>query len=42
MKHKHKKNIIKLWNKIVPHTNVEHIEDNGRSYFYLYPFGDLV
>jgi hypothetical protein len=32
----------KLWCKIVPKINVEQIKRNEGSYFYLYPFGDLV
>jgi hypothetical protein len=38
-KHEHKKNMTRVWCKIVPTTNVEHIERNGGSYSYLYPFG---
>jgi hypothetical protein len=38
----HEKNITRLWCKIVPKINVEHIEGNERSYFYLYPFRDLI
>jgi hypothetical protein len=41
-KHEREKNMTRLWCKIVLKTNVEQIEGNGRSYFYLYPFGDLV
>jgi hypothetical protein len=41
-KHEHENNIIKLWCKIVHNINVEKIERNEGSYFYLYPFGDLV
>ncbi len=37
-----KKHMTRLWCKIMPKTNVEHIEGNEGSYFYLYPFGDLV
>jgi hypothetical protein len=40
-KYEHEKNMTRLWCKIVPKTNVEHIEGNEGSYFYLYPFGDL-
>ncbi len=32
----------RLYNKIVLHISVEQIEDNGGSYFYLYPFEGLV
>jgi hypothetical protein len=41
-KHKHEKNMTKLWCKIVPKTGVEQIEGNEGSYSYLYPFGDVV
>ncbi len=41
-KYEHEKNITRLWCKIMPKTNVEKIKGNGGSYFYLYPFGDLV
>jgi len=41
-KHENEKNMMRLWCKIVPKTNVEHIKENERSYFYLYPFGDLI
>jgi len=41
-KHEHEKNMIRLWCKIMSKTNVEQIEKNERSYFYLYSFGDLV
>jgi hypothetical protein len=41
-KHKHKMNITKLRNKIVHWTCVEQTKGNGGSYFYIYPFGDLV
>jgi hypothetical protein len=37
-KHEHEKNKTRLWCKIVPKIDVE---GNERSYFYLYPFGDL-
>jgi len=40
-KHKHGKNMTRLCCKIVLEIDVEHIERNGGSYFYLYPFGDL-
>jgi hypothetical protein len=40
-KYEHEKNITRLWCKIVLKTNVEQIEGNERSYFYLYLFGDL-
>jgi hypothetical protein len=40
-KHEHENNRIKLWCKIMHKTNVEQIEGNEGSYFYLYPFGDL-
>jgi len=41
-KHEHEKNMIRLWCKIVLKTGVEQIEGNEGSYFYLYPFGDLI
>jgi hypothetical protein len=41
-KHGHERNMQKLWCKIVLKVNVEQIEGNERSYFYLYLFGDLV
>ncbi len=37
-KHEHKKNMIRLWCKIVLKSGIER---NERFYFYLYPFGDL-
>jgi hypothetical protein len=40
-KHEHKKNMTRLWYKIVFKTNVEQTEGKERSYFYLYPFTDL-
>jgi hypothetical protein len=40
-KHEHEKNMTRLWCKIVPKIDVEHIEKNERSYFYLYAFRDL-
>jgi hypothetical protein len=40
-KHEHKKNMTRLWCKIMFKTNVEHTKGNERPYFYLYPFGDL-
>jgi len=41
-KHEHDKNMIRLWCMIMLKINVEHIKGNEGSYFYLYPFGDLV
>ncbi len=41
-KHEHEKNLIKLWCKIVPKTDVEQTKRNEKSYSYLYLFGDLV
>jgi hypothetical protein len=35
-KHEHENNMIRLWCKIVPNTNVEHIEGNERSLFLFY------
>jgi hypothetical protein len=40
-KHEHKKNMTRLWCKIVRRIGVEQIEGNEESYSYLYPFGDL-
>jgi hypothetical protein len=40
-KHEHEKNITRLWCRIVLKTNVEHIERNKGSYFYLFLFKDL-
>jgi hypothetical protein len=40
-KYEHEKNMTRLWFKIMPKTNIEHIERNEGSYFYLYYFGDL-
>jgi hypothetical protein len=37
-----KKNMTRLWCKIVPKTNVEQTKGNEGSYFYLNPFGDLI
>jgi hypothetical protein len=31
----------RLWQKIVPKTDVEQTESSGRSYPYLYPIGNL-
>jgi hypothetical protein len=41
-KHEHEKNMTRLWCKIVPKTNIDQTKRNEGSYFYLYPFGDLV
>ncbi len=41
-KHEHEKNMTRVWCKIVLKTNVEHIKGNEGSYFYLYPFRDLI
>jgi hypothetical protein len=40
-KHEHKNNMIRLWCKIVLKIDIEHIERNEGSYFYLKPFRDL-
>ncbi len=40
-KYEHDMNMTKLQCKIVFKVNVEHIEENEKSYFYLYPFGDV-
>jgi hypothetical protein len=37
-KHEHENNMIRLWCKIVPNTNIEHIEGNESSYYYFIPF----
>jgi hypothetical protein len=39
---KHEQNMLKLWCEIVPKTSVEQTKRNEGSYFYLYPFKDLV
>jgi hypothetical protein len=39
---KHENNIIRIWCKIVIYIGVEEIKGNMESYFYLYPFGDLI
>jgi len=41
-KHEYEKNMIRLWCKFVLKTNVEQTERNEGSYFYIYPFGDLI
>ncbi len=33
-KHEHKKNMTRLWCKIIPKTNVEQTKTNEGSYFY--------
>lgn len=38
---KHKKNIIRIQNKIMPQTNVKQTQGNGKFYIYLYPFRDI-
>ncbi len=40
-KHKHEKNMTRLWCKIVHKIGAEHIKGNEGSYSYLYPFGGL-
>jgi len=40
-KHEHGKNMIRLWCKVMPKTNVEQTEGNKGPIFYLYPFGDV-
>ncbi len=40
-KHEHKKNITRVWCKIVSKINVEKTKGNEGSYFYLYRFGHL-
>jgi hypothetical protein len=41
-KHEYEKNMTRLWYKIVLKTNVQQTKRNEGSYFYLYPFKDLV
>jgi predicted proteasome-type protease len=41
-KYEHENNMTRFWCKIVLKTNVEQIEGNEGSYFYLYPFGNLI
>jgi hypothetical protein len=41
-KHEHEKNMTRLWCKIVPKISVEQTKGNEGSYFYYYPFGDLI
>jgi hypothetical protein len=41
-KHEHKKNMTRLWHKIVLKTDVQQTKGNEGSYFYLYPFRDLI
>ncbi len=41
-KHEHERNITRLWCKIVLKINVEQTKGNEGSYFYFYPFRDLV
>jgi hypothetical protein len=40
-KHKHGKNMSRLWYKILFKISAKQIERNERSYFYLYSFGEL-
>jgi hypothetical protein len=40
-KHERENNMTRLWCKIMPRINVEHIEGNEGSYSYVYPFMDL-
>jgi len=37
-----KKNMIRLWCKIVPKIGVKQTKRNEGPYLYLYPFGDVV
>jgi hypothetical protein len=39
-KHEHKKNMTRC--KIMIKTKVEQTKGNEGSYFYLYPFGDII
>ncbi len=41
-KHEYKKNMTRLWCKIMLKTSVEQIKRNEGSYFYLYPFENLI
>jgi len=41
-KHGYERNMTKLWCKIMPKVGVEHTKGNERSFFYLYPFEDLI
>ncbi len=41
-KHEHKKNMTRLWCKIVFKISVEQTKENEESYFYLYPSKVLV
>ncbi len=40
--YKHEKNRIRLWCKIISQISDEQTKSNGGSYFYLYPFGNLI
>ncbi len=40
--HAHDMNMTWLWCKIMLKTNVEQTKRNEGSYFYLYPFEDLI
>jgi len=40
-KHEHEKNMTRQCCKIVFKISVKYIKGNARSYFYLYPFGNL-
>ncbi len=40
-KHEHETNMISLWCKIMPKSNVEQTKGNEGSYIYLYPFRNL-
>jgi hypothetical protein len=41
-KHEHEKNMARLWCKIMLKIGIKYIKEIEGSYFYLYPFGDLV
>jgi hypothetical protein len=41
-KYEHEKNMTRLWCEVVPKINVEYTKGNEGSYFYLYPFRDLI
>jgi hypothetical protein len=41
-KHEYENNMTRLWCKIVLKIDVKQTEGNERSYYILYPFGDLI
>jgi len=40
-KHENEKNTTRLWCKIMPKIDIEKIQRNEGTYFYLYPYEDL-